>query len=58
MRSEENSLGWFVKNSVEDLLQGVRATGVIRSEGTVNSRHLGTMRNSTVGRIKGCMVNL
>jgi len=30
VRSEENSLGWYVKNSVDALLQGVRATSVIR----------------------------
>ena len=30
VRSEENSLGWYVKNSLEVLLQGVRATSVIR----------------------------
>ena len=36
VRSEENSLGWYVKNSLEVLLQGVRATSVIRSEETVS----------------------
>ena len=29
VNSEENSLGWYVKNSLEVLLQGVRATGVL-----------------------------
>ena len=56
--SEENSLGWYVKNSLEVLLQGVRATSVIWSEETVSKdefrRHLRTMRNSTVGWKKGC----
>lgn len=28
VRSEENSLGWYVKNYLEVLLQGVRATSV------------------------------
>ena len=29
VRSEENSLGWYTKNSLEVLLQGVRATSLI-----------------------------
>ena len=37
MRSEENSLGWYVKNSLEVLLQRVRARSVIRSEETVSN---------------------
>ena len=36
VRSEENSLEWYVKNSLEVLLQGVGATSVIRSEETVS----------------------
>ena len=36
LRSLENSLGWYVKNSLDVLLQGVRATSVIRSEETVS----------------------
>lgn len=44
-----------MKNYLDVLLQGVEATGVIGSEETVSKdefkiRHLGTMRNSTVGR--------
>ena len=36
VRIEENDLGWYVKNSLEVLLQGVRATIVIRCEETVS----------------------
>ena len=36
VRSEDNSLGWYVKNSLEVLLQGVRATSVIRSKEKVS----------------------
>ena len=36
VRSEDNSLGWYVKNSLEVLLQGVRATSVIRSDEKVS----------------------
>ena len=36
VKSEENSLGWYVKNSLEVLLQRVRATSVFRSEETVS----------------------
>ncbi|CAB3978866.1 Hypothetical predicted protein [Paramuricea clavata] len=32
IRTEENSLGWYVKNSVEPLLQQVAKTGVIETE--------------------------
>ena len=31
--AEENSLGWYVKNSVEPLLQQVAKTNVIETEG-------------------------
>ena len=46
MRSEENSLGWYVKNSQEVLLQGVRATSVIRSEETVSKDEFKTSWNN------------
>ena len=46
VRSEENSLRWYVKNLVEVLLQGVRATGVIRSEGTVSKDEFKTSWNN------------
>ena len=46
VRSEENSLGWYVKNSLEVLLQGVRATSVIRSEVTVSKGELKTSWNN------------
>ena len=29
IRSEENNLGWYAKNSVEKLLEGVKLIGVI-----------------------------
>ena len=48
MKSEENSLGWYVRNSLEVLLQGVRATSVSKSEETVSKDE----------RKKGCMVIL
>ena len=35
MRSEENSLEWYVRNSLDVLLQGVRVTAEIESEETV-----------------------
>ena len=46
VRSEENSLGWYVKNSLEVLLQGVRATSVIRSEETVSKDEFKTSWNN------------
>ena len=46
VRSEENSLAWYVKNSLEVLLQGVRATSVIRSEETVSKDEFKTSWNN------------
>lgn len=46
VRGEVNSLGWYVKSSEEGLLQGVRATSVIRSEGTVGKEELKTSWNN------------
>lgn len=37
VRSEGNSLGWYVKNSEEGLLGGVKATDVIEHEQRVES---------------------
>ena len=37
VRGEENSLGYYVANSEETLMRGVRVAGTIRTEGTVNS---------------------
>jgi len=46
VRSEENSLGWYVKNSLDVLLQGVRATSVIRSEETLSKDEFKTSWNN------------
>ena len=62
VRSEENSLGWYVKNSLEMiLLQGGRATSVIRSDETVSKDEFKTSRNNEKldnWKEKGYMVNL
>ena len=46
VRSEENSLGWYVKNSLYVLLHGVRATSVTRSEETVSKDEFNTSWNN------------
>ena len=46
VRSQENSLGWYVKNSLEALLQGVRITSVIRSEEKVSKDEFKTSWNN------------
>ena len=57
-RGGENSLGWYVKNSWDVLLQGVRYIESEEIVSKVDWRHLGTRSwNSTVGRKKSCMVN-
>ena len=42
VRSEENSLGLYVKNSEEDLLRGVKATDVIEYKQSVESEEFKT----------------
>ena len=46
MTSGENGLGWYVKNSLEVLLQGTRATNVISSEETVSKDEFKTSWNN------------
>ena len=36
MKGEENRLGLYVKNSAEKLIEGVRMTGTIETEGTIS----------------------
>ena len=36
VRGEENSLGLYVMNSVEKLIQGIRTSGTIETEGTIS----------------------
>ena len=36
VRGEENSLGLYVKNSAEKLIQGIRTSGTIETEGTIS----------------------
>ena len=53
MRTKETILWWYMRNYLDVLLQGVGLTGVIevrKLSVKTNSSHLGTMRNSTVGR--------
>ena len=51
-RSDENNLGWYVNIiSLEELLQGVRATDVIKSDGTVSQNELKrTLNNEKLNR--------
>jgi len=61
VRSEENSLGWYVKNSLDGLLQRVRTTSVIRSEETVSKDEFKTSWNNEKldsWKEKSYMVNL
>ena len=43
-RGEENSLGYYVANSEETLMRGVRVAGTIKTNGTVNSNELKKQR--------------
>ena len=55
VRSEENSLGWYVKNFLEVMLQGVRATSVLRSEETVSKDEFQASWDSE--KLDSCKVN-
>ena len=46
MRCDENRLRWNVRNSWDVLLQGVRATGKIKSEETVSKDEFKTSWNN------------
>ena len=38
IRMEENNLGWYVRNSVEPLIEGAKAAETIEYNNTVNKR--------------------
>ena len=38
IRMEENNLGWYVRNSVEPLIEGVKASETIKYNDTVNTK--------------------
>ena len=38
IRMEENNLGWYVRNSVEPLIEGVKAAETIECDNTVNKK--------------------
>ena len=40
IRMEENNLGWYVRNSVEPLIEGVKAEETIEYNDTVNKKEL------------------
>ena len=61
VKSEENSLGWYVKNNIQPLLVEVRKSRTITLEETVdlkNSRKLKKDKEKTNGLQKECMDNL
>ena len=45
MRGDENILRWYVRNSWDVLLQGVRVTGKIKGEETVSKDEFKTSWN-------------
>ena len=60
VRGEENRLGWYVRNSLDVLLQGVRDTGEVESAETVSKDEFKTSWNNeklNSLKEKGCMVN-
>ena len=38
IRMEENNLGWYVRNSIEPLIEGVKAAETIEYNDTVNKK--------------------
>ena len=60
IRMEENNLGWYVRNSVEPLIEGVKAAETIEYNDTVNKKEFKkerTMKKKrrNYGKRKGCM---
>ena len=46
MRGDENSLRWYVRNSCDVLLRGVRVSGKIKSKETVSKDEFKTSWNN------------
>ena len=58
VKAEENNLAWYVKNSNERLMEGVRKTKILNSEGAQEKKEFKQHRqNATLNREKKCMVN-
>ena len=61
VKSEENGLGWYVKNNIEPLLTAVRTSRTITHEETVDPTEFKKIKEEQ-GKIKGlqkeCMSNL
>ena len=61
IRIEENNLGWYVRNSVEPLIEGVKAPETIEYNDTVNKMEFkqSWMREkSNYEKAKECMDSL
>ena len=61
MKSEENDLGWYVKNNIEPLLAAVRTSRTIRHEETVEPKEFKKIKEEQRKKEltkKECMDNL
>ena len=61
IRMEENNLGWCVRNSIEPLIEGVKAAERIEYNDTEmrkNSNRDGLGKRRTYGKTKSCMDSL
>ena len=52
IRMEENNLGWYVRNSVEPLIQGMKAAETIKCNDTVNKKEFKQMDEGKEGTME------
>ena len=61
VKSEENSLGWYLKNNLEPLLAAVRTSRITTHEETIDPKELKKIKEGQRkmnGMQKECMANL
>ena len=49
---EENNLGWYVRNSVEPLIEGMKAAETIKCNDTVNKKEFKEMDEGKEGTME------
>ena len=58
IRMEQNNLGWYVKNSIEPLIEGAKAGETIEYNDTVNKKgfkQTWMRERRNYGKTKGCL---
>ena len=58
VKTEENNRAWYVRNLKERLMEVVRKTKILNSEGAKEKNEFKQDRQNAMDREKKCMVNL